>query len=75
MNSWQRVVGTRAEPRRVSNPGVVFLAVVLAIAALYLGMSALTDGRTAQGVVWLAMAVAYVGWAAVTLRRRRDAGG
>lgn len=73
MNPWQRLVGTQDEPRRVANPGVVFLAVVLFIGALYLGLSALTSGRTGQGVGWLAMAACYVGWAAIMLRRRRKA--
>lgn len=73
MNPWQRLVGTQEEPRRVANPGVVFLAVVLVIGALYLGLSALTSGRIVQGVGWLAMAVGYVGWTAIILRRRRKA--
>lgn len=59
----------------MANPGVVFLALVFAIGALYLGMSALTDGGTAQGAFWLVLAVGYAGWAATSLRRRRGAGG
>jgi TRAP-type mannitol/chloroaromatic compound transport system permease large subunit len=70
MNPWQRLVGTQEEPRRVANPGVVFLAVVLVIGTLYLGLSALTSGRAVQGVGWLAMAIGYVGWVVILLRRR-----
>lgn len=55
----------------MANPGVAFLAVALIIGAFYLGLSALTTGRTVQGVGWLAMAVGYVGFVAISLRRRR----
>lgn len=59
----------------MANPGVVFLALVLATGALSLGMSALTDGGTVQGAVWLVLAVGYAGWAATILRKRRGTGG
>lgn len=73
MNPWQRLVGTRAKPRRVASPGVVVFACLLAVAWLYLGISALTDGRRVQGLIALGLAVASTGLAVTTMRKRRAA--
>ena len=70
VNPWQRLVGTRAEPRRMANPGFVFFAVVVALGQTALGVSALTDGRTLQAVVGLGLAAFFGGWATATLRNR-----
>ena len=75
VNPWQRLVGTRAEPRRVANPGIVFLALVLALGWFLLGVSALTDGRTVQGMVGLGLAVIFPAWTTSIRRKRRDTRG
>ena len=75
MNLWQRLVGTRAEPRRVANPGIFIFALFLSVAWFYLGMSALTDGRKLQGVVGLGLAVVFTAWAISTRRQRHDTSG
>jgi hypothetical protein len=59
----------------VANPGIVAVALALTVGWLYLGMSALTDGRSLQGVVGVGLAVGFAGWAIGTLRKRRDTGG
>lgn len=50
MSGWQRLVGTGTEARRVANPGIVAVALLLALCWLYLGASALADGRAVQGL-------------------------
>lgn len=72
MNPWQRLVGTREEPRRVGNPGVVFGHGVLAAGWLYIGLSALTDGRTIQGALGLGLALASSALAYNVWRKRRN---
>ena len=70
VHPWQRLVGTRAEPRRMANPGFVF-AVVVALGQAALGVSAFTDVRTLQAVVGLGPAAFFGGWAIVTMRNRQ----
>ena len=72
VNPWQRLAGTRAEPRRVANPGIASFYLVFAIAWLYLGFSAMTDGRTVQGVIGLGLALASSALAVSTRRKRQD---
>ncbi len=56
----------------MANPGVVFLAFVLAVMSVAIGLSALTDGRNVQGGIHLLLALGFVGWGVVTLRKRRN---
>lgn len=50
-----------------------FGAVALAGIALYLGMSALSDGRTLQGAVAVGLALGTTVWAVTQLRRATEA--
>jgi hypothetical protein len=59
----------------VANPGIFAVALALTVGWLYLGVSALTDGRSLQGVVGVGLAVAFAGCAIGILRKRRDTGG
>ncbi len=58
-----------------SEPGIFAVSLALTVAWLYLGVSALTDGRSLQGVVGVGLAVAFAGWSIGILRKRRDTGG
>lgn len=44
----------------MNNPGVSFASVAIAVAALYLGVSARTDERMVQAVGWIAVALGLV---------------
>ena len=56
----------------MANPGMVFSYSVFAIGWLSLGLSAMTDGRTLQGVIGLGLAGASAALAISTARKRQD---
>lgn len=56
----------------MANPGIVFFYLLFAIGWLYLGLGAMTDGRTIQGVIGLGLALASLAFAVGTRRKRQD---
>lgn len=59
----------------MGSPGIVFLYLVFTAGWLYLGTSALTDGRRLQGAVGLGLAMAAAALAMITFRKRRNTSG